>query len=130
MSLRWAIALRAAGASDRAVSSWHTLRAAVSRHQGLLCDNGIGREVSERDRVRVNARRVGLEAPPFADEQSPVDEEVGEEAESLGAEEPMIRGGRDPTMEEVLAAIHKACDRAEAERVRKEAEEAGLTFGR
>jgi hypothetical protein len=25
-------------------------------------------EVNERDRVRVNARRVGLEAPAFADE--------------------------------------------------------------
>lgn len=37
-------------------------------HQQLLLDNGIGKEVSERDRVRVNARRVGLEAPLFADE--------------------------------------------------------------
>lgn len=68
MSLRWATALRAAGAPDNVVSVWHGLRAAVSRHQRLLLDNGIGKEVSERDRVRVNARRVGLEAPLFADE--------------------------------------------------------------
>lgn len=68
MSLRWATALRAAGASDNVVSVWHGLRSAVARHQRLLLQNGIGTEVSERDRVRVNARRVGLEAPLFADE--------------------------------------------------------------
>lgn len=68
MSLRWATSLRAAGAPDNVVSVWHGLRAAVSRHQRLLLENGIGKEVSERDRVRVNARRVGLEAPLFADE--------------------------------------------------------------
>lgn len=68
MSLRWATALRAAGASDNVASVWHGLRSAVARHQRLLLDNGIGKEVSERDRVRVNARRVGLEAPLFADE--------------------------------------------------------------
>lgn len=68
LRLRWATALRAAGASDAAVASWHALRGAVSRHQRLLTENGIGIEVSERDRVRVNARRVGLEAPLFADE--------------------------------------------------------------
>lgn len=66
--LRWATALRAAGASDRVVASWHELRAAIGQHQRLLAENGIGQEVSERDRVRVNARRVGLEAPLFADE--------------------------------------------------------------
>lgn len=66
--LRWATALRAAGASDKAVASWHELRAAIGRHQQLLAENGIGQEVSQRDRIRVNARRVGLEAPMFADE--------------------------------------------------------------
>lgn len=68
MSIRWASALREAGASEGLVQSWRMLRTAVGTHQQLLSDNGIGKEVNERDRVRVNARRVGLEAPPFADE--------------------------------------------------------------
>lgn len=61
-------ALKDAGTPESLIKSWHALRAAVTTHQKLLLDNGIGKEVSERDRVRVNARRVGLEAPPFADE--------------------------------------------------------------
>lgn len=65
---RWAARLSAAGASERAVSAWRTLQTAIASHQGLLRDEGIGAEVSERDRVRVNARRVGLKAPLFADE--------------------------------------------------------------
>lgn len=47
---------------------WEVMRSAVVAHQSLLEENGIGVEVSERDRVRVNARRVGLQAPLFADE--------------------------------------------------------------
>lgn len=53
---------------DSVLKKWDALRAAVVQHQRLLAENGIGKEVSERDRIRVNARRVGLEAPPFADE--------------------------------------------------------------
>ena len=69
MSLRcWASSLKQAGAPDHIIKSWHALRAAVAKHQKLLAENGIGKEVSERDRIRVNARRVGLEAPMFADE--------------------------------------------------------------
>lgn len=68
MSIRWTHALRGAGASEALIESWNALRATVLKHQKLLAENGIGKEVSERDRVRVNARRVGLEAPPFADE--------------------------------------------------------------
>lgn len=68
MSIRWANALRNAGAPNSLLQSWHALRAAITTHQRLLTEYGIGKEVSERDRVRVNARRVGLEAPPFADE--------------------------------------------------------------
>lgn len=67
---RWTSALRAAGTPEKLMRSWDELRAVVSRHQALLRANGIGVEVSDRDRVRVNARRVGLEAPPFADEQA------------------------------------------------------------
>lgn len=67
---RWAIALRQAGVSESILTKWTALRAAVAQHQRILAENGIGKEVSERDRVRVNARRVGLEAPPFADEAS------------------------------------------------------------
>jgi hypothetical protein len=65
---RWAARLQAAGAPEAVVSSWRTLRSAIASHQGLLREEGIGVEVNERDRVRVNARRVGLEAPAFADE--------------------------------------------------------------
>jgi hypothetical protein len=65
---RWAGRLRAAGAPETLVESWHALRKAVASHQVLLREEGIGVEVNERDRVRVNARRVGLEAPAFADE--------------------------------------------------------------
>lgn len=61
-------ALAEAGAPTKVVARWEALRAAIVRHQSLLADHGIGKEVSERDRVRVNARRVGLEAPLFADE--------------------------------------------------------------
>lgn len=68
MSIRWTLALREAGASKALIETWNALRVAISKHQKLLAENGIGKEVSERDRVRVNARRVGLEAPPFADE--------------------------------------------------------------
>jgi len=50
------------------VEQWGILRTAVRTHQKLLAEEGIGLEVNERDRVRVNARRVGLEAPLFADE--------------------------------------------------------------
>lgn len=44
------------------------MQSAVKEHQRLLAENNIGAEVCERDRVRVNARRVGLQAPLFADE--------------------------------------------------------------
>jgi hypothetical protein len=64
----WAARLRAAGVPETLVESWHALRKAVASHQVLLREEGIGVEVNERDRVRVNARRVGLEAPAFADE--------------------------------------------------------------
>lgn len=72
LSRCWASALKRAGASDSVVNSWQALRSAVLSHQKILADNGIGREVSERDRIRVNARRVGLEAPMFADEAAKV----------------------------------------------------------
>lgn len=65
---RWTAALRRCGTPEPLVSSWGALRAAVQAHQRLLTDNGIGVEVCERERVRVNARRVGLQAPMFADE--------------------------------------------------------------
>lgn len=65
---RWASAMRKLGTSGQAVQRWSVLREKVALHQRLLSENGIGVEVSERDRVRVNARRVGLEAPLFAEE--------------------------------------------------------------
>lgn len=65
---RWAAALREVGTPAPILKRWETLRTAISAHQKLLEENGIGKQVSERDRVRVNARRVGLEAPLFADE--------------------------------------------------------------
>lgn len=65
---KWAERLVAAGAPERTVAAWRALRTAITSHQGLLRDEGIGVEVSERERVRVNARRVGLQAPLFADE--------------------------------------------------------------
>lgn len=64
----WATALKQAGASEGVITSWQALRSAVASHQKILSENGIGKEVSERDRIRVNARRVGLQAPMFADE--------------------------------------------------------------
>jgi hypothetical protein len=65
---KWGSRLAAAGAPSCAVGAFSSLRHAVALHQSLLRDEGIGVEVDERDRVRVNARRVGLEAPSFADE--------------------------------------------------------------
>lgn len=65
---KWAPLLRRGGMSPPTLSIWESLQTAIANHQTLLTDNGIGREVDERDRVRVNARRVGLEAPLFADE--------------------------------------------------------------
>lgn len=65
---KWANALLGVGTPKQVVSKWEMLRTAIFKHQRLLIENGIGVEVSERDRVRVNARRVGLEAPLFADE--------------------------------------------------------------
>lgn len=64
----WASRLQSAGAPARVVECFKNLRASVALHQSLLRDEGIGVEVDERERVRVNARRVGLEAPLFADE--------------------------------------------------------------
>lgn len=86
------MALREAGVSESVLRKWTALRAAVARHQGLLADNGIGREISERDRVRVNARRVGLEAPLFADEAAASFTDVlgvamDRRAEQLGSKE-------------------------------------------
>ncbi len=66
--VRWAAALVKVGTPAEVVTRWEGLRAAIFKHQRLLIENGIGVEVSERDRIRVNARRVGLEAPLFADE--------------------------------------------------------------
>lgn len=68
MASKWAERLVASGAPERTVIAWRALRTAIASHQGLLKEAGIGVEVNERDRVRVNARRVGLEAPLFADE--------------------------------------------------------------
>lgn len=65
---KWAQALQNAGVRHAIVARFCALRASVEKHQELLALDGIGVEVSERDRVRVNARRVGLEAPLFADE--------------------------------------------------------------
>lgn len=65
---KWAQALRKAGVGRAMVARFTALRSSVETHQELLALDGIGVEVSERDRVRVNARRVGLEAPLFADE--------------------------------------------------------------
>lgn len=65
---RWAARLASTGAPGRVVESFKHLRTAVATHQSLLRDEGIGVEIDERDRVRVNARRVGLKAPLFADE--------------------------------------------------------------
>lgn len=68
ITARWAARLAQCGVSRETVSEWCTLRSAITAHQELLRAEGIGVFVSERDRVRVNARRVGLEAPAFADE--------------------------------------------------------------
>lgn len=64
----WTTALHRTGASTELVASWEALRVAVVNHQRILLENGIGRQVDERERIRVNAKRVGLEAPLFADE--------------------------------------------------------------
>lgn len=76
----WARALSEAGAPKLIVARWEALQKAIGRHQALLAQHGIGEEVSERDRVRVNARRVGLEAPLFADEAEKAG--FGEKAET------------------------------------------------
>lgn len=65
---KWSSRMVAAGASSETVKSWKKLVDSVGKHQELLKDNKIGLAVDERERIRVNARRVGLEAPPFADE--------------------------------------------------------------
>lgn len=65
---KWAQALQKAGVGRAIVDRFTALRSCVATHQELLALDGIGVEVSERDRVRVNARRVGLDAPLFADE--------------------------------------------------------------
>lgn len=65
---RWAARLSQGGAPEEVVRRWISLRTAVGAHQQLLQEEGIGIEVSERDRVVVNAERVGLKAPFFADE--------------------------------------------------------------
>lgn len=67
---RWGARLIDSGATQRVEAAWKTLRSAVVQHQELLRAEGIGQQVQERDRIRVNARRVGLEAPAFADELS------------------------------------------------------------
>lgn len=68
VTARWAKVLVDTHSSDKMIQSWKSLRTAIATHQKLLEENGIGTQVSQRDRVRVNARRVGLEAPLFADE--------------------------------------------------------------
>lgn len=67
-TMRWAARLVQTGAPPELVGAWRVLRGAIGTHQKLLREEGIGISVNERDRVRVNARRVGLEAPAFADE--------------------------------------------------------------
>lgn len=69
MSVRcWATSLKQAGLPEPIIKSWRGLQVAIDQHQKTLTDNGIGIQVNERERIRVNARRVGLQAPMFADE--------------------------------------------------------------
>jgi hypothetical protein len=96
----WAVRLARAGAPARAVAAWRTLRAAVVDHQRLLRDEGIGVEVDERDRVRVNARRVGLQAPLFADET----DFAAALAAGLGDRGVASRGAREAAAQEAVAA--------------------------
>ncbi|GAB0490714.1 hypothetical protein MMPV_001951 [Pyropia vietnamensis] len=50
------------------LSAWQRLRSAGRRHAAVLTAAGVGVDVDERERIRVNARRVGLQAPAFSDE--------------------------------------------------------------
>mmetsp|Transcript_10549 Transcript_10549/g.43956 ORF Transcript_10549/g.43956 Transcript_10549/m.43956 type:complete len:123 (-) Transcript_10549:2669-3037(-) len=56
------------GAEDPANGEFKVLLNAVRDHQELLKQNNIGVEVSQRERIKVNANRVGLEAPTYLDE--------------------------------------------------------------
>mmetsp|Transcript_7713 Transcript_7713/g.23352 ORF Transcript_7713/g.23352 Transcript_7713/m.23352 type:complete len:136 (+) Transcript_7713:2356-2763(+) len=69
-----------------ACDEFFNLIEAVKTHQELLRANGIGVEVSERERIKVNARRVGLEAPAYLDELP------GGWSERLGEEKPGEKG--------------------------------------
>ncbi|KAJ8902408.1 hypothetical protein NDN08_006813 [Rhodosorus marinus] len=56
------------GAEDPANEEFKVLLNAVRDHQELLKQNNIGVEISQRERIKVNANRVGLEAPTYLDE--------------------------------------------------------------
>lgn len=102
---KWAERLVAAGAPERTVTAWRTLRTAIASHQGLLRDEGIGVEVSERDRVRVNARRVGLQAPLFADE---TDFAEALRQEAVGVDGQSATGSHRVSRDEVTHAVDVA----------------------
>lgn len=51
----------AGGTPDDLLSAWRRLRAAGRRHAAVLAAAGVGVVVDERQRIRVNARRVGLQ---------------------------------------------------------------------
>uniref|UniRef100_A0A7S0G732 Uncharacterized protein n=2 Tax=Rhodosorus marinus TaxID=101924 RepID=A0A7S0G732_9RHOD len=56
------------GADDPANGEFKVLLNAVREHQELLKQNNIGVEISQRERIKVNANRVGLESPTYLDE--------------------------------------------------------------
>lgn len=120
----WASRLQSAGAPARVVESFKNLRASVALHQSLLRDEGIGVEVDERERVRVNARRVGLEAPLFADETDFARhlKEAESKGEGEGAKE-----GEMSQAEAIAAAVARVHQRGSsgAESIAAEVKRAG-----
>jgi len=53
----------------RAAGEWSKLMEAVKEHQRLLLESGVGLDIDPRERIKINARRSGLEAPKFFDEK-------------------------------------------------------------
>mmetsp|Transcript_12112 Transcript_12112/g.20684 ORF Transcript_12112/g.20684 Transcript_12112/m.20684 type:complete len:171 (-) Transcript_12112:72-584(-) len=51
------------------MNEYRLLVEAMMENQQALRDNRIGLEVDERERLKVNARRVGLHHPAFSDEE-------------------------------------------------------------
>jgi len=69
-------------APEKAVGMWAEVMAVVSHHKQLLEEGGIHSDVSMRDRVMVNARRVGLKVKGPGYDQA---DEEGEEATGRGS---------------------------------------------